>query len=102
MIRENIPQYMAELKQWLHETEVVKLEDMADFFRTRLGDYEEHMSQWHEAYLEMEHRLPANVENVLDLGCGTGLELDAILAQRPHLHVTGFVLCPDMLVMLRR
>ena len=68
MIRANIPQYMAELKQWLRETEQTKLEDMAGFFRVRLGDYEAHMAQWHEAYLEMERRLPASVETVLDLG----------------------------------
>lgn len=102
MIRENIPQHMAELKQWLCEIEQTKLEDMADFFRVRLGDYEAHMAQWHEAYLEMERRLPASVETVLDLGCGTGLELDAILSKRPHLHVTGVDLCPDMLERLQK
>lgn len=34
---------------------------------------------------------------MLDLGCGTGLEVDALLARRPELRITGIDLCPDML-----
>ena len=101
IIRGNIPQYMADLKAWLAETEETKLEDMAGFFRVRLDDYEEHMAQWHEAYVEMERRLPQTAQTVLDLGCGTGLELDAILSKRPHLCVTGVDLCPEMLQKLQ-
>lgn len=100
-IRENIPQHMAELKAWLQETDAQKLEEMAGFFRVRLDGYEEHMAVWKDAYLEMERRLPQTVETLLDLGCGTGLELDAILAKRPHLRVTGVDLCPSMLERLK-
>ena len=102
MIRENIPKHMEELKAWLRETGDERLEDMAGFFRVRLNGYEEHMALWKEAYLEMERRLPRNVETLLDLGCGTGLELDAILAKRPHIRVTGVDLCADMLEKLRQ
>ena len=101
-IRDNIPQHMAELKAWLKETDAQKLEDMAGFFRVRLDDYEEHMALWRDAYLEMERRLPEKVETLLDLGCGTGLELDAILARRPQLQVTGVDLCPQMLEKLQQ
>ncbi len=38
---------------------------------------------------------------MLDLGCGTGLELDVILARRPALRVTGIDLCQPMLERLR-
>lgn len=102
MIRENIPQHMEELKAWLQETEDDRLEDMAGFFRVRLDGYEDHMAIWKDAYLEMERRLPDHVETLLDLGCGTGLELDAILAKRPHLCVTGIDLCPQMLAKLHQ
>ena len=87
------------MKTWTsqYETEQDRLEDMAGFFRVRLDGYEEHMSLWKDAYTEMERRLPQSVETLLDLGCGTGLELDAILSKRPNLRVTGVDLCPDML-----
>lgn len=101
MIRENIPQHMAALKAWLKETEADRLEDMAGFFRVRLDGYEEHMSVWKDAYLEMERLLPPSVETLLDLGCGTGLELDAILAKRPRIHAVGVDLCPEMLSKLK-
>ncbi len=101
-IREDMSQYMQELKQWLAQTGDDRLEDMAGFFGARLDGYEEHMQVWREAYLEMERRLPKDVRTLLDLGCGTGLELDAILSKRPRLSVTGIDLSPDMLDVLRR
>ena len=101
-IREDIARYMAELKAWLAETEDVPLEEMTDFFRARLDGYEAHMSIWREAYTAFEKLLPTDVRTVLDLGCGTGLELDAILAVRPHLHVVGVDLCADMLSRLHQ
>ena len=41
--------------------------------------------------------VPEHVEKLLDLGCGTGLELDEILQKRPKLEVTGIDLSEDML-----
>ena len=38
-IRENIEQYMQELREWLNETAYVELEEMGDFFTRRIGDY---------------------------------------------------------------
>ena len=102
IIRENVAQHMADLKAWLEQTEADPLEGMADFFSARLDGYEDHMSVWHDAYLEMERLLPDGVHTLLDLGCGTGLELDAILAKRPQLEVTGIDLSQDMLAKLRQ
>ena len=102
IIREDVSRHMRELKAWLAQTEDVPLEEMAAFFSARLSDYEEHMSIWREAYITFERLLPQDVQTVLDLGCGTGLELDVLLAKRPHLQVTGVDLCPDMLDRLRR
>lgn len=37
------------------------------------------------------------IEKVLDLGCGTGLELDEIFSLFPEIEVTGVDLCREML-----
>ena len=101
VIRENIPQYMTDLKAWLAEIQDQPLEEMSAFFRARLGDYEDHMSLWRQAYEKAAGLIPPSVRSLLDLGCGTGLELDAIFRLRQDLSVTGVDLCPDMLEKLR-
>lgn len=101
LIRENIPAYLAELKQWLDETKDVPLEDMDGFFTVRLEGYEEHMAVWNEAYDRAAALLPEGCGPLLDLGCGTGLELDRIFARWPELCVTGIDLCAAMLEKLR-
>lgn len=100
-IRNDIPGYMAELRRWLQTTEVDGLEEMAAFFSARLDCYEDHMSRWQEAYRHMASLVPPDARTLLDLGCGTGLELDALLPLRPDLAVTGVDLSPDMLMRLR-
>ncbi len=101
IIRENIPQYMQELRAWLQTQEDQPLEEMAAFFQAHLGEYEAHMSLWQPAYQRLAEWIPADARTLLDLGCGTGLELDAILALRPELSVTGIDLCADMLARLQ-
>ena len=101
VIRENIPMHLEELKTWLETQKNVPLEEMGDFFTRRIEDYEEHMMLWQEGYREMAALLPKSIETLLDLGCGTGLELDEILKLRPDLKVTGIDLCPAMLEKLR-
>lgn len=97
IIRADVDRHMAELREWLAQTESVRLENMADFFRVRLDDYEEHMMIWREAYDVIETMLPQGIQTLLDLGCGTGLELDAVLPKRPDLRVTGIDLTQEML-----
>lgn len=100
VIRENIPEYMKELKAWLKEIQEEPLEQMAAFFQARIADYEDHMSLWKQAYVRLAEMIPPEAQTLLDLGCGTGLELDEILARRT-LSVTGIDLCPEMLEKLR-
>lgn len=102
VIREDIPRYMTELKAWLKETEEEALESMTDFFRARLDGYEAHMSPWNEAYQALAKQLPRDMQSLLDLGCGTGLELDAILKAHPTIEVTGVDLSEDMLGRLQK
>lgn len=100
VIRENVDSYMKELKAWLAETADAKPEEMGRFFAERLEGYEEHMAVWKEAYRRFAGFLPPSCREVLDLGCGTGLELDEIWKRNAGLSVTGVDLCPDMLARL--
>lgn len=89
--------YMRDLKQWLHDTSDLPLEEMSDFFTNRLETYEEHMSVWEKSYQIFAETLPAYCREILDLGCGTGLELDRIWQINPDREVTGIDLCRSML-----
>lgn len=100
-IRENMDTYLAELRAWLSETADVKLEGMADFFAARIDGYEEHMSVWKDAYAHLPGMIPEGTQTILDLGCGTGLEIDQILAARPDMQITGVDLSETMLGKLR-
>ena len=97
IIREDKEKYMWELKKWLLETKESGLEEMSSFFSARLDIYEEHMSIWTSAYRRFAKLLPKNSKKVLDLGCGTGLELDEIFSLFPEIEVTGVDLCCEML-----
>jgi len=82
-----------------------KLEKMADFFAERVGMYDEHMLKdvegCKEGYVKMAEFVPVNCRRLLDLGCGTGLELDEIFRKIPDLSVTGIDLCREMLLKLK-
>lgn len=78
------------------------LEKMGAFFDTRLDGYDEHMMTAiegaEEFYPFTAGLLPREPgARVLDLGCGTGLELGAYFAQNPTARVTGIDLAPGML-----
>ena len=51
---------------------------MDQFFTKRLDGYEEHMSTWRDHYPWMAQVVPEGSNTLLDIGCGTGLELDEI------------------------
>lgn len=78
-----------------------KIERMDDFFTTRVDMYDEHMLSNIQgiqvAYKRVAALLPAHTSALLDLGCGTGLELADILKRFPDVHVTGIDLTQAML-----
>lgn len=96
-IMQSSEEYMQNLKQWLKDTADSPLEEMSDFFTKRLYDYEEHMSIWEKSYQIFAEILPLECKKILDLGCGTGLELDRIWQKNPDIEVTGVDLCANML-----
>jgi len=78
---------------------------MSDFFTARIDGYDEHMLNdvegCKEAYIEMARLLPLDTKSLLDLGCGTGLELNEIFKLIPHIEVTGIDLTQAMLDKLK-
>ena len=82
------------------------LEEMAAFFDARLEGYDEHMlSNIQSArafYPFTAGQLPKEAGCcVLDLGCGTGLELEEYFRLNPLARVTGIDLAPGMLAKLQ-
>ncbi|HOQ76820.1 MAG TPA: class I SAM-dependent methyltransferase [Thermoclostridium sp.] len=84
-----------------------RLEEMGSFFDRRADIYDSHMleelqlSKFYDAIercIAMSHR----VESVLDLGCGTGLELERLFRQFEDARVTAIDLSEGMLEQLKR
>ncbi|MCR5318297.1 MAG: class I SAM-dependent methyltransferase [Treponema sp.] len=82
------------------------LEKMGEFFDARLDGYEEHqmntIEDAREFYPFTAACLPRNAgTKVLDLGCGTGLELEEFFRLNPDAVVTGIDLAKGLLDFLR-
>ncbi len=85
------------------ETPRPRLERMSDFFTARLDGYEEHMLEGgDEGYRKFAELVPSDTRSILDLGCGTGLELDWIFKRLPHVSVVGIDLTQAMLDRLKQ
>ena len=81
------------------------LEGMAEFFAARLDGYDEHMRRDIEGAAEFypftASLLPKEAgTRLLDLGCGTGLELEDYFRRGGEGSVTGIDLSPEMLAAL--
>lgn len=82
------------------------LEEMSLFFENRLNGYDEHMlteiEGAKEFYKFTASQLPvANNCEILDLGCGTGLELEEYFKLNPSAKITGIDLSEAMLSALK-
>lgn len=77
------------------------LEPMAQFFNTRADIYDEvhtsHVDGGRAGKDIAAGLLPEHTRRVLDLGVGTGLELEAVYARFPGVRVTGIDMAADML-----
>ena len=83
------------------------LEKMSDFFEARLDGYDAHMLTNIESATEFypftAKQLPTSEHcNILDLGCGTGLELEVYYPLNPTAKVTGIDLSQGMLAALEK
>lgn len=82
------------------------LEEMASFFENRLTGYDEHMMTAIEGAPEFYRFTAAQLPStehcaILDLGCGTGLELAEYFALNPSARITGIDLSKGMLSALQ-
>ena len=82
------------------------LEKMGEFFDARLSGYEEHQltcidsaGEFYPFTAACLPRIPGT--RLIDLGCGTGLELDYYFEMVPSAEITGIDLAPGMLGVLR-
>lgn len=84
----------------------MNLEKMGEFFDNRLYGYEEHqlncIESAKEFYPYTAEQLPMHSgSKILDLGCGTGLELSEYFKRNPNADVTGVDLASGMLKALK-
>ena len=88
-----------------------KPESMAGFFDLRAAGYDDHMRGYvfsETAYTQFYQAVSAPIEktnqplHILDLGCGTGLELEALFERVPNALLTGIDLSENMLALLRK
>ena len=75
----------------MNQENKVELEKMSDFFTARLDIYEKHMLEicGKESYQKFAELVSTNTKKMLDLGCGTGLELDEIFKRLSDVSVVG-------------
>jgi len=82
------------------------LEKMGEFFDSRLDSYDVHQLTCIDSAPEFlrftAECLPTKADSaILDLGCGTGLELENYFSINPSAHITGIDLAPGMLNRLK-
>jgi tRNA (cmo5U34)-methyltransferase len=84
-----------------------KPESMDEFFDKVAESYDEHMKQNIESFEEFYSCISTCITetekaiNVLDIGCGTGLEFEAIFEKAPRAMITGIDVSGEMLNILR-
>lgn len=84
-----------------------KYEEMASFFNERAEGYEKHMKEtvnsFHLYYQLVSSPIKPTNEpiEVLDLGCGTGLEIKGIFEKAPNAKVTCIDMSKEMLNILQ-
>ena len=99
---EEIKNNIKEISDWYEKIKDSTPEEMSGFFTARLEGYEEHMKACFDEYVILPSFLPEDAETLLDLGCGTGLELDEIFKIYPDIEVTGIDITQPMLDELKR
>lgn len=100
--KEETERYMYELRDWLKQERNTPIEEMTDFFSKRMDIYEKvHLEHWEKEYAHIADYFDGALHALLDIGCGTGLELEAIYQRFPKAKVTGIDLSEDMLKKLQ-
>ncbi len=77
-LRSDMKKHMEDTRAYITRMCEREAEEMSDFFTVRGDGYDEHMMQFAPCYDVTASHIPADCKSLLDLGCGTGLELDAL------------------------
>lgn len=83
------------------------IEEMGSFFNLRAIGYEQHMKEtvnsFDDYYKIVSEPMDYTEEpiEILDLGCGTGLEIKGIFEKAPNARITGIDLSEGMLAVLK-
>lgn len=81
---------------------------MADFFNKRAAGYDNHMQENVSNYNEFYQKIAVDIPNtdqavkILDIGCGTGIELEYIFQKAPQAQITCLDLSQEMLDKLKK
>jgi tRNA (cmo5U34)-methyltransferase len=90
--------------------DIEQTENMAAFFDARAAGYDDHMRDnifpdglFAQFYQALSSPIGETHEplHILDLGCGTGLEIEALFQRVPNALITGIDLSENMLELLR-
>lgn len=85
---------------------IEKLEKMDEFFNSRADNYElvhlGHTDGGRKGKEIISKYIPINAKSLLDLGCGTGLELEYIFEKFPEINVTGIDMSQKMLDVIQK
>ncbi|MEG2291430.1 MAG: class I SAM-dependent methyltransferase [Clostridium sp.] len=88
-------------------SENYEIEEMGSFFNTRAGGYDKHMGDTVNSFEEYYKLVSSTMEytedpiEILDLGCGTGFEIEGILSKAPNANITCIDLSEEMLKVLK-
>ena len=100
--QEETKKHLSKLKDWLDGVKNVPVEEMANFFANRISEYNNvHLKNWGEEYAHITDFFDDGLKTLLDIGCGTGLELESMYKRFPEVRVRGIDLSESMLDKLR-
>lgn len=78
-----------------------RVEEIADFFNEVAPDYEamhlSHVQKGMESKRDMADHIPQGTKRLLDLGAGTGLDLEEVIKRFPDIDITVVDIAQDML-----
>ena len=95
----------------MNRKNIDQIEEMGSFFDLRAAGYDAHMrenifsdTEFAQFYQAISTAIEKTKEplNILDLGCGTGLEIEALLLRVPNALITGVDLSRNMLEELKK
>lgn len=79
-----------------------RAKDMKDFFNEKIDTYDETHQKFMDSKKLVADNLPLNTSTLLDLGCGTGLELFEVVKRIPNIQITGIDVSENMLEELQK